>query len=135
MLRIVVLCSLLLALIGGAAAQAPAPTNLQVLPKDMPQQQLFGMMQGVSAALGVQCNHCHIPREFAKDDVPAKAVARSMIKMVMNMREHKDEFLPDGRDGKINCWTCHRGSAMIPDAPPPPARGGRGKKGGKKGGA
>src|SRR4051812_27150556 len=41
---------------GGAAA---GPQNLQVLPKETPQAQVLQTMQAFTAALGVQCVHCH----------------------------------------------------------------------------
>ena len=44
-----------------AGGAAPAPMkNLQVLPKDTPQPQVVAMMRTFNAALGVNCNHCHI---------------------------------------------------------------------------
>lgn len=132
MKRILLLtCAALLAA-GTAMAQPqmPAPTNLKVLPSDMEPQRLMGVMRNFSAALGVRCTHCHTPPNFASDEVPAKEVARDMIKMVQNIREHADEFAPDGRAAKIGCWTCHRGAVEVPEPPPPPQGGG--KKAGKK---
>ena len=117
-----------------AQPQMGPPTNLKVLPSDMEPQRLMGMMRSVSGALGVRCNHCHTPPDFAADEKPEKEVARAMIKMVMNIRGNAEEYAPDGRAEKVGCWTCHRGSAKIEDPPAPPARGGGGKKGGKKGG-
>jgi hypothetical protein len=38
----------------------PAPTNLQVLPKDISTADLQETMRGFNFALGVQCNHCHV---------------------------------------------------------------------------
>ncbi|WP_321472064.1 c-type cytochrome [uncultured Paludibaculum sp.] len=104
-------------------AQPPAPSNLQVLPKDMPRQELMGTMRAFNQALGVQCDFCHVPREFAKDDKEEKQVARAMLKMVMNIKENGDKFAPEGRTAKIACWTCHRGEAHI-TLPEPPAQGG-----------
>lgn len=112
----------------------PAPLqNLQVLPKDIARPQLMQTMQSVSMALGVRCNHCHVPREFHLDTKPQKAVARGMIRMVMSIKGNADEFLPDGRVDKLSCWTCHRGSTTIELPEPPTGRpgGGGGKKGGR----
>ena len=39
---------------------APAPRNLQVLPKDMTQQDVVALMQRFTRGLGVQCTYCHI---------------------------------------------------------------------------
>lgn len=110
------------------SAQPPAPSNLQVLPKDIPREQLMGTMRAFNQALGVKCDFCHVPREFAKDDKEEKQVARAMLKMVMNIKEHGDDYAPGGRVAKIKCWTCHRGEAhiMMPEAPaggPPPGGG------------
>jgi hypothetical protein len=112
-----------------AQPQPPAPQNLQVLPKDMPRQELIQTMRLFNQALGVQCDHCHVEREFAKDDKPAKIVARAMIRMVHDQKENADKYLPGGREAKVACWTCHRGSPMI-ELPAPPAA-----PAGKKGGA
>ena len=98
----------------------PAPQNLQVLPKDISRENLIMTMRRFNQALGVQCDHCHVEREFAKDDKPTKNVARAMILMVRNLRENADKFLPNGRVAKVGCWTCHRGSATF-ELPPPPA--------------
>jgi len=42
---------------------AAAPTNLQVLPKDTPQQDVVALMQQFTQALGVQCLYCHVQAE------------------------------------------------------------------------
>ena len=38
----------------------PAPTNLQVLPKNISPADLRETMRSFNFALGVQCNHCHV---------------------------------------------------------------------------
>ena len=88
-------------------------------------------MRLFTQALGVQCDHCHVGREFAKDEKPAKNVARAMLAMVQDLKLNSDKFLPDGRAAKVACWTCHRGNVTVelPKAPEP------GPPGGKKGGA
>jgi hypothetical protein len=109
---------------GPPQGQPPAPQNLKVLPKDTPNQRLMGTMNGMSRALGVKCDHCHVIGEFAKDDKPNKEVARAMMRMVANLRQNADQFLPTGRAEKVSCWTCHRGSAKIEvPAPPQPRQG------------
>jgi len=122
---IVALATFTLTLYGGQTPppQAPEAQNLKVLPKDIPRQRLLAAMNGFTRALGVKCDHCHIVGEFAKDDKPEKDVARAMIRMVMNLRQNADQFLPGGRVDKLNCWTCHRGSAKIEVPPPPPPAG------------
>ena len=49
--------TLLLAQGGGRGGEPPK--NLQVLPKDMSRQQVVAIMGGFTAALGVNCAHCH----------------------------------------------------------------------------
>ena len=105
--------------------------NLQVLPKDISTKDLIQTMFLFNQALGVRCDHCHVGREFAKDDKPTKTVARAMIRMVHDLQQNSDKFFPDGRAAKVACWTCHRGAVTVelpkpPEIPPP----GAGKKGG-----
>jgi hypothetical protein len=102
------------------------PKNLKVLPADTSQQKIMGMMMGMSKALGVNCDHCHVQAAFDKDEKPEKEVARSMMRMMANLREHAEEFVPDGRIEKVTCWTCHRGSAKIELPSAGPAGGGPG---------
>jgi outer membrane lipoprotein-sorting protein len=105
---VIVLCVALM-----AGAQQPAPPagrtaeqmykNIQVLqgtPVDvfLPEMRLF------EAALGVDCNFCHLEEDRSKDDREAKQTARRMIAMV---REIDKNF--DGR-AVVTCYTCHRGN-------------------------
>jgi hypothetical protein len=102
---------------GGAPAQ-----NLQVLPKDMPRQQLTTLMRSFTAALGVMCDHCHVGtmQERAKDDNPKKAIARKMIQMTAAINnEHMKGVGEPAADGaaKVTCFTCHRGAIKPLTAP------------------
>lgn len=107
--------------------------NLKVFPKDATRQQVMGAMQNWTRALGVTCNHCHVDDKSA-DDKPEKEVARSMMKMMMNLRQNAADFLPGDRDKKVTCWTCHRGNAKIelPAPPTPPQGQGGGQSGQQK---
>jgi thioredoxin reductase len=100
----------------------PAPTNLQVLPKDISTQDLMMRMRGYSEALGVHCNFCHEVDEtthrpnFAADTKPDKTIARTMIAMT---QEINTKFMtqiqdPDAKpaDKTVACGTCHRGNTM-----------------------
>src|SRR6185503_13150676 len=49
--------------------------NIQVF-KGLPASQLLGAMNFMAGSLGVSCNHCHVPNQFAKDEKPAKQTAR-----------------------------------------------------------
>ena len=105
---------------GGGQAGAGAPAqNLQVLPKDMPRAEITALMRTFTAALGVQCTHCHVgtPQERFKDDLPAKATARKMLKMVMAINADPIGVKP-GEPNKVTCYTCHRGALKPLTAPP-----------------
>ena len=108
----------------GAAQAPPPPTNLQVLPKDIPRAELLTMMRGFSTGLGVMCNYCHVQEgrggrnDMASDEKAPKKTARVM----MTMMSHANEAIASGvgKDAtKVECMTCHRGEA-IPKLPPPP---------------
>jgi hypothetical protein len=90
-------------------ALAP-PTNLKLLPPE----NLIETMRSFTAALGVQCTHCHVMGNFASDDNPKKEVGRMMITMA---REINAKF-PDGKQ-HVRCYTCHRG--MVTPLTEPPA--------------
>jgi cytochrome c len=110
------------------------PTNLQVLPKDIPLRQLIQMMRSFTMGLGVRCQHCHVFKgddpndlstfDFANDEKAPKNTARAMVRMAMAINnEHlKDvgEPRPVG-ELKVTCYTCHRGetkpATRRPDAP------------------
>lgn len=94
--------------------------NLQVLPKDLPAQQLRQTMFGFTRALGVNCYHCHVggPElqlrefDFVSDEKAAKKTARAMLKMVRSINE--DYLSAIERSGpalEVACATCHRGVA------------------------
>jgi hypothetical protein len=105
----------------------PAPKNLQVLPKDMPREQLIAVMRGFSRALGVGCDHCHAPGpkpdgppDFPADTKWEKGAARTMLRMTMAINGEyltKLEPRPAGDHDagqplvRVECMTCHRGVA------------------------
>lgn len=115
----------------GRGGQQP-PRNLQVLPKDMPRNQVTAIMRNFAMALGVRCEHCHAadpaapeqpagrggrgggpPLDYALDDLETKKVARDMLRMVMDINE---KYLPlTGRTfnefNRVTCETCHHGLA------------------------
>lgn len=98
----------------GGRKPLPEPTNLQVLPKTTTRAQLTPIMRRISGALGVDCTHCHVSMtDNAPDDKPAKAIARKMLKMTMQIN---DEMLKDvgtpapAGEQKVTCFTCHRGA-------------------------
>ena len=111
----------------GRGAAVAAPTNLQVLPKDMTQQQVYAFMRTFTQGLGVMCDHCHVgtQAERAKDDKPEKAIARKMIKMMMAIN---DDFLKDVGDrpraGQDQGHLLHLPPRRAEAADRPPAGGG-----------
>lgn len=108
------------------------PQNLQVLPKDWTGQQVQTMMRTFTAALGVECAHCHVSmQDRASDAKPEKLEARKMLQMVMAIN---NDFLKDigepaaAAQGnpmalKVTCYTCHRG--VLKPLTAPPAGGGQ----------
>ncbi len=111
--------ALAVSILGGRtiAAQSPQPAaasdhktaaqaykNIQVL-KDIPADQLIPSMQFISASLGVECDFCHVEREFEKDDKKPKQTARKMMQMMFAINQNNF----DG-EREVTCNTCHRGS-------------------------
>ena len=111
----------------GGGRGAITPTNLQVLPKDTPGQQVIQTMQAFTMGLGVMCNYCHapqagaqpgangqIPMDFASDEKQTKKTARVMMKMVTDVNAKLGAELgkPAADVVQVQCMTCHRGSAI-----------------------
>ena len=111
---------------GGGRGGAP-PTNLQVLPKDWTRQQVVQVMQQFTMGLGVQCNYCHaemagaqpgangqVPLDAASDEKQQKKTARVMMKMVNDVNNTLGSQIgkPASDVVKVQCITCHRGSAI-----------------------
>jgi hypothetical protein len=115
---------------GGQRAGGPAPMkNLQVLPKDTPQPQVVAMMRTFNAALGVNCDHCHVwtkpgapSNDMPSDAKATKVVAREMMRMTADVNARLAGAIkkPADQITKVECATCHRGEA-IPVVPPPAA--------------
>jgi photosynthetic reaction center cytochrome c subunit len=91
--------------------------NIQVL-KELPEAQLFSLMNLISTSLGVTCVHCHVQNgkdpqtgfdkwDWASDDKESKRTARRMMQMVMNINQTNR---PDLGVTGVTCYTCHRGS-------------------------
>ncbi|HLW78586.1 MAG TPA: c-type cytochrome [Terriglobia bacterium] len=85
--------------------------NIQVL-KGVPSDRVIPAMMFFAKSLGVQCDHCHVPDQFEKDDKPAKLTARRMLRMV---HEINDNNFPDNKI--VSCWMCHRGSVKPQSVP------------------
>ena len=79
-------------------------------------------MRSFTAALGVECSHCHVGtmQERAKDDNPKKAIARKMLQMTAAINNDllKDVGEPPAAGtAKVTCFTCHRGAIKPLNAP------------------
>ena len=110
---------------------APAPTNLQVLPKTLTGEQVHEIMHKWEASLGAECTTCHAADpvkkrpdgrpmlNFADDSKPEKATARLMVKMVNSLNGDYISKLEDG-GAPVSCATCHRGHLTPEPFVPPP---------------
>jgi tetratricopeptide (TPR) repeat protein len=105
---------------GAASPAQPAPTNLQVLPKDISREQLLQTMQAFSQALGVQCSYCHVlegrggRNDTASDEKPAKKTARQMLVLAREINDKLPSAVGKPADAttRVGCMTCHRGVAI-----------------------
>lgn len=117
-----------------AHGPAPAPTNLQVLPKTMTGDQVHELMHKWEASLGTECSTCHAadpknigpngrPRlNFADDSKPEKATARLMVRMVEEINTQYIGKIDDHGQPPppVSCGTCHRGHLDPGPFVPPP---------------
>ena len=106
-----------------ARAQAPGgqppppPKNLQILPKDISRPELIARMQGISQALGVRCQFCHVDddpgraNDMASDEKPPKNMARAMMRFTGDLNARLATALgkPAAEITQVQCATCHRG--------------------------
>jgi hypothetical protein len=122
---------------GGPPRSYPAPTNLQVLPKDLTGQQVHEIMEGYAGALGQHCNYCHAadpknvgpngrPRlNFASDEKDEKKMARIMITMTEDINKNYVKKVADmdempEKAPPVTCGTCHQGHEDPPVFKPAP---------------
>jgi hypothetical protein len=119
--------------------EMPAPTNLQVLPKNLTGQQVHDIMEKWEGELGSGCRTCHAADptrkrpdgrpmlNFADDSKEEKRTARQMVKMVEEINVNYISKI-DNSGAPVTCGTCHRGHLgpepfVAPpdkDGPPPP---------------
>ncbi len=101
--------------------QPPPLVNVQVL-KDLTRPQIVMEMQKINVQLGVACTFCHVQKDgqnnFPAEDKQHKLIARDMMRMVQVINEQAAVL---NLNRKVECWTCHRGGAGIPNGPVPPA--------------
>src|SRR4029453_5706644 len=122
-LRALIVAALATLIASPAAAQGRP--HLQVL-SDIPESQLFLVMNAVATSLGVGCEHCHVRNApnpntvvggwlWDRDDKPAKAKGREMMRMVRELNASRYEGRP-----VVTCFTCHRGDTRVVNVPPLP---------------
>ena len=126
MRRCAFLISALLVCAAPLGAQIPEKfENLQVMPNDIPRDQLIAAMRSFALGLGVRCTYCHVERtpgggadgldlDFKSDQKPAKDKARLMMRMVGTINDSILTRLVSRSDPpvRVQCLTCHRGSAL-----------------------
>jgi hypothetical protein len=107
---------------------APAPTNLKVLPQGTTGREVRDIMEKWAGSLGVHCDQCHMadpknlgpngkPRlNFADDSKTDKQIARIMYTMTQQINKDyisKSMEMDKDDDGTpVTCGTCHRGHKM-----------------------
>ena len=104
-LRAVVVAGTLAAMAAGATpagAQEPTQPGIAESPtitvlKGLMVPQFEVEMRHFVQALGVNCGGCHVPRNFASEDNPRKAIARRMIEMT---RDLNSAVLPEFHAGR-----------------------------------
>lgn len=98
------------AAIAQVRTSGPPPQNLQLLKPAEVQSQ----MGSYNRALGVGCEYCHMPADFATDDNRNKVVTRDMIRLTRDI--NAKNF---GGAEIVTCYTCHHGAQMpLKQAPP-----------------
>jgi hypothetical protein len=78
--------------------------NVQIF-KGKPATRLLPAMIALRGLLGVECDACHTPKDWDKDDKPPKAKARTMFDMIAFIND-----TPFQGQNKVSCWTCHHGN-------------------------
>ena len=93
-------------------------TNLKVLPKNIAEDELIGLMKGYAKSLGVKCKFCHLPLasdstkfDFASDAKVEKITARKMITMVNGINKKYLGKMDEHMEA-ITCVTCHMGNTQ-----------------------
>ena len=80
--------------------------------KGTPANELNQSMHLMKAALGMDCDYCHIEREWDKDDKAPKQVARTMIQMTLDINGRQFGGRP-----VVTCYTCHNGRPVPVNMP------------------
>lgn len=85
--------------------------NIQMMKGVTAGRLLNVMKMGFSRSLGVTCEHCHVPGQWADDTKDAKMITRQMMTMVGRINRELLPAIEELKDEKptVNCTTCHRG--------------------------
>jgi hypothetical protein len=93
--------------------------HLKVLPKNISDEELIGLMKVWSRSLGVKCGACHVSQpgtppkfDFASDAKPEKQIAREMVKMSTAINEKYIQKIGKKNNMQlenITCVSCHMG--------------------------
>lgn len=85
--------------------------NLKKLNK-MPAERVLGIMDRWGETLGVSCDHCHVPNEWASESKAPKEITRQMMALIerVNTDIQSIQAIKSERPG-VSCYTCHRGEA------------------------
>jgi hypothetical protein len=88
--------------------------NIQIL-KGKPAGAVLSIMEiAYNTSLGVRCDYCHDPKDWASDAKKQKIIARQMSGMVHDINEKYIKSI-DGLKSEhpaVNCTTCHRGQEI-----------------------
>jgi hypothetical protein len=80
--------------------------------KRMPADRLLRIMEmGFSKSLGVNCTHCHNPKDWSSEEKNQKQIARDMMAMVGRINNDLLGSIKnlESENPIVNCTTCHRG--------------------------
>lgn len=85
--------------------------NIQIL-KGKPAGAVLSIMEiAYNTSLGVRCDYCHDPKDWASDNKKQKRIARQMSGMVHDINEKYLKSIDGLKSDNpvVNCTTCHRG--------------------------
>ena len=101
----------------------PEYKNLQVLSKNISDNDMDFVMESFSTNLGVNCMFCHVHYEkglvysfdYASDSLRNKRIARDMLKMTMKLNKKYFNTKLNSRmttRSRFWCKTCHQGKPV-----------------------